>query len=69
VHDLIFLSDNVLWIATYTGGINILNIQTGKYDYINRHTNPELPSDNIYSFFRISDSIFIATTNGLQFMI
>ncbi|MBP7507319.1 MAG: response regulator [Prolixibacteraceae bacterium] len=65
VHDLIFLSEDVLWIATYTGGINILNTKTGKYDYINRRTNPELPSDNIYSFFRISDSIFIATTNGV----
>jgi len=65
VHDLMFLENNILWIATYTGGINIFNTETGKYSHINSKTNPELPSDNIYSFYDMGDSIFIATTGGL----
>jgi signal transduction histidine kinase/ligand-binding sensor domain-containing protein/AraC-like DNA-binding protein len=64
VHDLFFL-DNSLWIATYTGGINILNTSTDKFSHINRKTNPEIPSDNIYSFYRYGDTVFIATTQGL----
>ncbi|HNW52349.1 MAG TPA: ATP-binding protein [Prolixibacteraceae bacterium] len=65
VHDLYFMSDQILWIGTYTGGINILNTQTEKYSYINRKTNPILPSDNIYAFMPLGDSIFVATTNGI----
>jgi signal transduction histidine kinase/ligand-binding sensor domain-containing protein/AraC-like DNA-binding protein len=65
VHDLMFLNDNILWIATYTGGINILNTETGKYSHINQKSHPELPSDNIYSFLNMGDSVFIATTRGL----
>jgi signal transduction histidine kinase/ligand-binding sensor domain-containing protein/DNA-binding response OmpR family regulator len=65
VHDLFFMSDNTLWIGTYTGGINIMNTQTGKYTYINRKTNANLPSDNIYSFMPSGDSIFIATSIGV----
>jgi signal transduction histidine kinase/ligand-binding sensor domain-containing protein/AraC-like DNA-binding protein len=65
VHDLMFLNDNALWIATYTGGINILNTITGKYDHINQKTHPELPSDNIYSFLNMGDSVFLATTSGI----
>jgi len=65
VHDLIFLSDNILWIGTYTGGINIQNTQTGKYSYINTKTHSTLPSNNIYSFLKVADSIFIATSAGM----
>ncbi|MDP4276491.1 MAG: two-component regulator propeller domain-containing protein [Bacteroidota bacterium] len=66
VHDLFFLTDNSLWIATYTGGINILNVSTGKYSYVTSATQPELLSDNIYSFLGAGDSVFIATSGGLS---
>ncbi len=54
-----------LWIATYTGGINILNVKTGKFNYINHKNNNGLPSNNIYDFGRFDDWVFIATTNGI----
>ena len=65
LHDLLFVSDNELWIASYTGGINILNPKTGKFSYINLKNNAELPSDNIYSFYRLGNSIFISTSLGI----
>lgn len=65
LHDLLFLSDDELWIATYTGGINILNPATGKFRYVNQKNEPELPSDNIYSFYRWKDQVFIGASGGL----
>ena len=65
LHDLLFLSDDELWIATYTGGINILNPLTGKFRYINRKNEAELPSDNIYSFYRWKEQVFISTSGGI----
>jgi len=64
VHDLMFV-DNLLWIGTYTGGINIFDPRTGKFSHINRKTNPELPSDNIFSFYRSGDNVYVATTQGI----
>ncbi len=65
LHDLLFASDDELWIASYTGGINILNPNTGKFSYINQRNNSELPSDNVYAFYRLENSIFIATSQGI----
>ena len=65
VHDVFFFSDNTLWIGTYTGGINIMNTLTEKCTYINMKTNLNLPSDNIYSFLPLGDSVFVATSNGI----
>jgi len=65
LHDLLFVSDTELWIASYTGGINILNPKTGQFSYINQRNNPELPSDNIFAFFRLNNFIFIATSQGI----
>ncbi|MBN1925413.1 MAG: response regulator [Prolixibacteraceae bacterium] len=65
LHDLLFVTDKELWIATYTGGINILNTITGRYRYINQKSHPGLPSDNVYAFLPLGDSIFIATTGGI----
>jgi signal transduction histidine kinase/ligand-binding sensor domain-containing protein/DNA-binding response OmpR family regulator len=39
-----------LWIGTESGGINILNFQTGKYQYITRGANPKLESNTIKCF-------------------
>ncbi|UII26182.1 ATP-binding protein [Fulvivirga maritima] len=65
VHDLYFASKHELWIATYTGGINILNTETGHFDYINK-TNSALMANNIYDLQNKGDSIFIATSNGIN---
>ena len=66
LHDLLFVSDNELWIATYTGGINILNPKTGDLRYINTQNEDELTSDNIYSFHKENNLIFIGTSNGIS---
>jgi len=65
LHDLLFVSDNELWIASYTGGINIINPKTGKFTYINQRNNSELPSNNIYALYRLGNSIYIATSQGI----
>ncbi|WP_346863423.1 two-component regulator propeller domain-containing protein [uncultured Draconibacterium sp.] len=65
VHSLTFENDKKLWIGTYTGGINILNITNNTFEYINRQTNPALPSDDIYHLTKSGDSIFISTSNGV----
>ncbi|WP_297094580.1 two-component regulator propeller domain-containing protein [uncultured Draconibacterium sp.] len=65
VHDLLFETPERLWIATYTGAVNILNLKTGKFTYINRSNYPELPSNDIYSLLHVGDSIFISTSAGI----
>ncbi|MBL3655913.1 hybrid sensor histidine kinase/response regulator transcription factor [Fulvivirga sediminis] len=65
IHDLYFADKNELWIATYTGGINILNTETGHFEYINT-SNSTLMANNIYALEGKGDSIFIATSNGVN---
>jgi signal transduction histidine kinase/ligand-binding sensor domain-containing protein/AraC-like DNA-binding protein len=65
LHDLLFVSDDELWIASYTGGINIMNPKTGNFTYINQRNNSELPSNNIYALYRLGNSIYIATSQGI----
>lgn len=64
VHCLLFETDSKLWMGTYTGGINILDIETGKFSYLNVQNHPDLPSNNIYYLLHSGDSIFIATSAG-----
>nr|WP_321357654.1 two-component regulator propeller domain-containing protein [uncultured Draconibacterium sp.] len=65
VHDLLFETPSRLWIATYTGGVNILNLKTNKFEYINTTTYPELQSNIIYKLLHVGDSIFISTSPGV----
>jgi signal transduction histidine kinase/ligand-binding sensor domain-containing protein/DNA-binding response OmpR family regulator len=65
INDLFFEDESRLWVATYTGGISVLNIKTGKVEYINSVTHPTLTTDNIFSFLRYNDTIFIGTTSGI----
>ncbi|WP_228491940.1 hybrid sensor histidine kinase/response regulator transcription factor [Prolixibacter sp. NT017] len=65
LHDLIFLSEHELWIASYTGGINILNTKTNQFRYLNRNNTPGLPSDAVYAFMRVRDSLYIGTSEGI----
>ena len=66
VHDILFENRYRMWIATYTGGINIYNLDTHKFEYINQTSYPALPSNNIYSLLHIGDSIFISTSAGVS---
>ncbi|SHF92215.1 Signal transduction histidine kinase [Mariniphaga anaerophila] len=65
VHDILFDTENRMWIATYSGGVNILDMSTNRFDYINTVNNPVLPADNIYSLQQMGDSIFISTSAGV----
>ncbi|WP_319501752.1 two-component regulator propeller domain-containing protein [uncultured Draconibacterium sp.] len=65
VHDLLFETPDRLWIATYTGGINILNLQNNRFEYINTANHPEIPSDDIYGLLHVGDRIFISTSAGV----
>lgn len=66
IHDLHFIDDQTLWIATYTGGINILDIQSQTFSYLNMKNAPKLHSDNIYSFMQLGDSLFVSTSAGIN---
>ena len=65
VHDLLFETPDRLWIATYTGGINILNLQNNRFEYINTANHPEIPSNDIYSLLHVGDSIYISASAGV----
>ena len=65
VHDVCIDVNDQMWIGTYSGGINILNLSTGKFDYLNMDNCPALHSDNIFSFMQVGDSIFISTSQGI----
>jgi signal transduction histidine kinase/ligand-binding sensor domain-containing protein/DNA-binding response OmpR family regulator len=65
VHDILIDTDDRMWIGTYSGGINILNLSSGKLDYLNVDNCPALHSDNIFSFLQVADSIFISTSQGI----
>ena len=65
VHSLLFENSEKLWIATYTGGINILNLKTKTFEYINTQNHKELPSNNIYYLLKSGNIIYISTSNGI----
>lgn len=65
VHDLLFETKDKLWIATYTGGVNILNLKTNKFEYISTANYPALPSNDVYHLLHIGDSMFISTSAGI----
>ncbi|QIA07682.1 hybrid sensor histidine kinase/response regulator transcription factor [Draconibacterium halophilum] len=46
-------------------GINILNLQNNRFEYINTANHPEIPSNDIYSLLHVGDSIFISTSAGV----
>ena len=65
VHDLLFETPERLWIATYTGGVNILNLRSNTFEYINASNHPELPSNDIYNLLQVGDSVYISTSAGV----
>lgn len=66
LHDLLLVDDKQLWIATYTGGINILDIASGNFTHIKRENTPQLNSNAVYKLQRVDDQIFIASSLGIN---
>ncbi len=65
VHNILFQGKDKMWISTYTGGINIYNLKTKTFEYINQTNYPQLPSNNIYSIVQVKDTMYIATSVGV----
>ena len=65
LHDLLFINDHELWIATYTGGINVLDTRTNRFSYFNRKNTGGILPDVIYQFKQVGDSIYIASSEGI----
>jgi len=67
LHDLLFVNDDELWIATYTGGINVLNTKTNTFSYHQRNEEEQTLSDIIYQLKKVGDTIYIATSEGITY--
>nr|WP_321406813.1 two-component regulator propeller domain-containing protein [uncultured Carboxylicivirga sp.] len=67
LHDLLFVNDEELWIATYTGSINVLNPRTNTFSYYHRNNEEQTLSDVIYQFKKVGDTIYIATSEGITY--
>ena len=67
LHDLLFVNDDELWIASYTGSINVLNTQTNTFSYYHRNDEEQTLSDVIYQFKKVGDTIYIATSEGITY--
>jgi len=60
---------NNLWIGTFLGGIDVLNLQTGVFKhYTNNPADPSsLPDNRVWSFLRDSNNdIWVGTSAGLD---
>ncbi|GAB6981421.1 hybrid sensor histidine kinase/response regulator transcription factor [Phocaeicola sartorii JCM 17136 = DSM 21941] len=68
VHALCMDEDN-LWIGTYTGGVNVLNLQTGIFKVYHSYTDvpTSLDGTSSYAIFKDrSDRIWVASMNGIN---
>ena len=68
VHALCMDGDN-LWIGTYTGGVNVLNLQTGTFKVYRSYTDipTSLDGTSSYAIFKDrSDRIWVASMNGIN---
>lgn len=64
LHDLKLIGKK-LWIATYTGGISVLNTITNRFEHFDAsNTNGQLSNVN-YQFLQAGDSLFIAGSEGI----
>ncbi len=63
------LDENKLWIGTYSGGLNVLDIHTGKFKHYLSKTDDTLTlyGNSIYSIYKDGDNdIWIGTMNGIS---
>ncbi|MFV0290257.1 MAG: two-component regulator propeller domain-containing protein [Mangrovibacterium sp.] len=64
LHDLKLIDDK-LWIATYTGGVSVMDVALRKFShYSMNNTNGQLSNVN-YQFLHVGDSLFIAGSEGV----
>ena len=69
IYDIYADDKNNLWIATYSGGLNKLNIETNemKYYYNDPKDENSIASDSINSIYKDKkNTIWIATSKGLS---
>lgn len=63
------MDDDELWIGTYTGGLNILNIKTGKFRYYTSDPNDPktLDGSSIYAIYKDDEgNIWVGTMTGIN---
>lgn len=63
------MDGNNLWIGTYTGGVNVLNLQTGTFKvYSSVHDNPNtLDGTSSYAIFKDrQERIWVTTMSGVN---
>lgn len=53
-----------LWIGTKGGGINIMDLETGKCRHVNKRTHPAFPNDVVYAILPGENADFWCTTNN-----
>lgn len=66
IHALLY-NEGKLWIGSFSRGLYILDIQTGKMkNYRHNRANPHsIPNDHIYSIYQTKDgSIYLGTLSG-----
>ena len=55
-----------LWIATYGGGINFFNPQTGKFKVLTNN-NSDLPSNSVYGFLADNNgNLWLSSNRGIS---
>ena len=63
------LNDEELWIGTYSGGLNVLNLKTGQFrHYDTKEEDPRtLDGNSIYAILRDRDKrIWVASMSGVN---
>lgn len=64
LHDLKLVGKK-LWIATYTGGVSVMDITTERFEHYNAtNTNGEIPNVN-YQFLHVGETLYIAGSEGV----
>lgn len=67
VHALMKDRENNLWIGSFEGGINVMNLSTNKITHFNTENTPVLKSNMIFCFAQDREGIiYIGTTAGLN---
>lgn len=65
INDLKFVNKYELWIATYTGGLFVLNTQSKNFEYFNRKNTGNLLANEIFTFCQVGSDLYISTSDGI----
>lgn len=67
VHALMKDRENNLWIGSFEGGINVMNLSTNKFTRFNTRNTPVLKSNMVFCFVQDKEGIiYIGTIAGLN---